>query len=133
MKALVYHGDHQIALEEKPKPTLLKSTDVIVKVVKTTICGTDLGIYKGKNPEIADGRILGHEAVGTVTAVGAGVRRVAVGEAQALGDHPQHRPHRRDARGSGLGGRGVVRDRGEQAAARLPARGAPARRGLSPG
>ena len=46
MKALVYYGDHKIALEERPKPTIIKPTDVIVKVLKTTICGTDLGIYK---------------------------------------------------------------------------------------
>ncbi len=60
MKALVYHGDHKIALETVDKPVILKPTDAIVKVTKTTICGTDLGIYKGKNPEVADGRILGH-------------------------------------------------------------------------
>lgn len=80
MKALVYHGEHKIALEEKPKPTLLKPTDVIVRVTKTTICGTDLGIYKGKNPEIADGRILGHEGVGIVEEVGESVRQFEKGD-----------------------------------------------------
>jgi len=73
MKALVYHGEHDIALEERPKPTILKPTDAIIKVLKTTICGTDLGIYKGKNPEIADGRILGHEGIGLVEEVGESV------------------------------------------------------------
>ncbi|MBH2003086.1 MAG: zinc-dependent alcohol dehydrogenase family protein [Sphingobacteriia bacterium] len=80
MKALVYHGDHNIALEEKPKPTILKPTDVIIKVLKTTICGTDLGIYKGKNPEIADGRILGHEGVGLVEEVGESVTQFKKGD-----------------------------------------------------
>lgn len=80
MKALVYHGDHNIALEEKPKPGILKPTDVILKVLKTTICGTDLGIYKGKNPEIADGRILGHEGVGIVEEVGESVRQFKKGD-----------------------------------------------------
>ncbi len=73
MKALVFHGHHDIALEEKPMPKILKPTDVIVKVIKTTICGTDLGIYKGKNPEIAKGRILGHEGIGIIQEVGKSV------------------------------------------------------------
>lgn len=80
MKALVFHGDHKISLEEKPKPSILKPTDVIVKVTKTTICGTDLGIYKGKNPEVADGRILGHEGVGIIEEVGSGVRQFKKGD-----------------------------------------------------
>lgn len=80
MKALVYHGDHHIALEEKPKPIILKPTDAIVKIVKTTICGTDLGIYKGKNPEIAVGRILGHEGIGIIESVGESVTQFAPGD-----------------------------------------------------
>lgn len=61
MKALVYHGPGKIALEDKPKPTLLSSTDAIVKITKTTICGTDLHILKGDVPTVSSGRILGHE------------------------------------------------------------------------
>ncbi len=80
MKALVYHGDHNIALEEKPRPVILKPTDAIVKILKTTICGTDLGIYKGKNPEISDGRILGHEGVGLVEEVGESVTQFKKGD-----------------------------------------------------
>lgn len=80
MKAMVYYGDHNIKLEEKPKPTIQKPTDVIVKVLKTTICGTDLGIYKGKNPEIASGRILGHEGVGIIEEVGSSVSQFKVGD-----------------------------------------------------
>jgi len=80
MKALVYHGDHNIALEEKPKPTIKNATDAIVRVVKTTICGTDLGIYKGKNPYMKDGLILGHEGIGIVEEVGDSVSQFKVGD-----------------------------------------------------
>jgi len=80
MKALVYHGDHKVVLENKPKPVIQKPTDVIVKVLKTTICGTDLGIYKGKNPEVSNGRILGHEGVGIIEEVGDSVRQFKKGD-----------------------------------------------------
>ena len=80
MKAMVYHGAGDIRFEEKPKPKLIDATDAIVRIVKTTICGTDLGIWKGKNPEIADGRILGHEGIGIVEEVGSGVQNIKVGD-----------------------------------------------------
>ena len=80
MHALVYHGPDSKAWEEVPKPTLIDDTDAIVRVDATTICGSDLHILKGDVPEVTDGRILGHEAVGTVEAVGAGVKNVKVGD-----------------------------------------------------
>lgn len=80
MKALVYHGDHNIALEEKPKPSIKNTTDAIVKVLKTTICGTDLGIYKGKNLYMKDGIILGHEGIGIIEEIGDGVSQFKVGD-----------------------------------------------------
>ncbi len=80
MKALVYHGDHKIAYEEKPMPVIQKPTDAIVKVTKTTICGTDLGIYKGKNLYMKDGTILGHEGVGIIEEVGDSVSQFKVGD-----------------------------------------------------
>ena len=80
MKALVYHGPGQKAWEEVPKPTLIDDTDAIVRVDAVTICGTDLHILKGDVPAVTDGRILGHEAVGTVESVGAGVKTVKVGD-----------------------------------------------------
>ena len=71
MKAYVYHGpDQKGAWEEVPNPTILEPTDVIARVDTTTICGTDLHILKGDCPEVDHGRILGHEAVGTITEVG---------------------------------------------------------------
>jgi alcohol dehydrogenase len=73
MKALVYHGPNLRAWEDKPKPGVQKPTDAVVKIVKTTICGSDLHIMKGDVPEVTDGRILGHEGVGIVTEIGSAV------------------------------------------------------------
>jgi alcohol dehydrogenase len=80
MKALVYKGPGQRALEERPKPTLQKSTDAVVRVVKSTICGTDLHILKGDVSTCAPGRILGHEAVGVVESAGEGVTNFKPGD-----------------------------------------------------
>jgi alcohol dehydrogenase len=80
MKALVYHGPGSKAWEEVPRPTLQADTDAVVRVDKTTICGTDLHILKGDVPAMVDGRIIGHEAVGTVEEVGTGVKNVHVGD-----------------------------------------------------
>ena len=73
MKALVFHGTNKIELEDKPKPTILKATDAIVRVTTTTICGTDLHILKGDVPSVTDGRILGHEGVGIIEEIGTNV------------------------------------------------------------
>ncbi|MGH8927407.1 MAG: alcohol dehydrogenase catalytic domain-containing protein, partial [Acidimicrobiia bacterium] len=77
MKALVYHGPGQKAWEEKAMPSITADTDAIVRVDTVTICGTDLHILKGDVPAVTDGRTLGHEAVGTVESVGAGVKNLA--------------------------------------------------------
>ena len=66
MKALVYHGPQQKAWEDVPEPVLRDDTDAIVRVDTVTICGTDLHILKGDVPTVTEGRILGHEAVGTI-------------------------------------------------------------------
>ncbi len=73
MKALVYHGPGKRAWEEKLKPILKTETDAIVRITKTTICGTDLHIMKGDVPTVTDGRILGHEGVGVVAEIGKAV------------------------------------------------------------
>ena len=80
MKAVVYHGPGNKAWEDAPKPTITDDTDAIVRVDAVTICGSDLHILKGDVPAVTDGRILGHEAVGTVESVGTGVKRVKVGD-----------------------------------------------------
>jgi alcohol dehydrogenase len=80
MQAFVYLGKDQKALQDRPKPTLQAPGDAIVKMVKTTICGTDLHILKGDVATCAPGRILGHEGVGVIDAVGAGVTAFHVGD-----------------------------------------------------
>src|SRR5438445_7399375 len=80
MKALVYHGPGQKDWESKPDPKIERPTDAIVKIDTTTICGTDLHILKGDVPAVTEGRILGHEAVGTADAVGTGVKTIKVGD-----------------------------------------------------
>ena len=80
MRAVVFHGPGQKAWEEVPKPTLVDDTDAIVRVDAVTICGTDLHILKGDVPAVTDGRVLGHEAVGTVEEVGSAVKNVTVGD-----------------------------------------------------
>ncbi len=80
MKALVYHGAGKRAWEEKPKPAIQAASDAVVKIVRTTICGTDLHILKGDVPAVTDGRILGHEAVGVVDDVGPGVSSFQKGD-----------------------------------------------------
>ena len=79
MKALVYHGPGQKSWEEVPDPGLVEDTDAIVRIDSTTICGTDLHILKGDVPTTEPGRILGHEAVGTVVEAGRGTRTVKEG------------------------------------------------------
>ncbi len=80
MKALVYEGPGMMAWKDVPQPVIMEDTDAIVRVDATTICGTDLHILKGDVPEVAAGRILGHEAVGTVMEVGTGVKTMSVGD-----------------------------------------------------
>ncbi len=80
MRALVYHGPGVKAWEDVPKPAVIADTDAIVRVDATTICGTDLHILKGDVPAVTDGRILGHEAVGTVESVGSGVKTIKAGD-----------------------------------------------------
>ncbi len=80
MKALVYHGPGRKAWEEKPQPTIVEPTDAIIRMLKTTICGTDLHILKGDVPEVTDGRILGHEGVGIVEEAGSAVTSFKKGD-----------------------------------------------------
>ena len=80
MHALVYHGPGQKEWKEVPKPTILEDSDAIVRVDAVTICGTDLHILKGDVPTVTDGRVLGHEAVGTIDEVGPGVRALKPGD-----------------------------------------------------
>ena len=80
MKALVYEGPGKKSWTDKPQPKIKQPGDVIVKILKTTICGTDLHILKGDVPEVTPGRILGHEGVGEIVEVGANVSQFKKGD-----------------------------------------------------
>lgn len=80
MKAVVYHGPDQISYDEIANPTLDQPTDAIVKVLKTTICGTDLHIIKGDVPTVTPGRVLGHEGIGVIESVGSSVSHFKPGD-----------------------------------------------------
>jgi alcohol dehydrogenase len=80
MRALVYHGPGRKAWAEVAKPAVADDRDAVVRVDAVTICGTDLHILKGDVPAVTDGRILGHEAVGTVEALGPAVTDLKVGD-----------------------------------------------------
>jgi alcohol dehydrogenase len=80
MHALVYHGPGKRSWEEKPRPSLRKPTDAIVRLTTSTICGTDLHILKGDVPSVTDGRTLGHEGVGVVEEMGGGVSNFKKGD-----------------------------------------------------
>src|SRR5690625_2894688 len=80
MKAVVYHGPGEKQWEEVPVPKIKDAHDVIVQVDTTTICGTDLHILKGDVPAVTDGRILGHEGVGTIVEVGSAVNTLQQGD-----------------------------------------------------
>ncbi|MEE1742915.1 MULTISPECIES: zinc-dependent alcohol dehydrogenase family protein [unclassified Streptomyces] len=80
MKALVFRGPGRIAWQDVPEPVVEDADDAVVRVDAVTICGTDLHIIKGDVPEVTPGRVLGHEAVGTVVEAGTGVRTVRPGD-----------------------------------------------------
>ena len=84
MKAVVYKGNGQIALEERPMPQILDERDAIVRVTLTTICSSDIHIRHGAVPAAVPGAILGHEFVGVVTAVGNRVKKVRPGDRVAV-------------------------------------------------
>lgn len=84
MKALVYGGPDKISLQDVPVPQIIEPDDAIVRVTTSTICGTDIHIWHGGMPEVAPGRIIGHEFVGEVVAVGPAVRNNKVGDKVAV-------------------------------------------------
>lgn len=80
MHAVVYHGPGNKSLDTVPVPKVQKPTDAVVRIVKTTICGTDLHILKGDVPAVEKGRILGHEGVGIIESVGDAVSNFKPGD-----------------------------------------------------
>jgi threonine dehydrogenase-like Zn-dependent dehydrogenase len=80
MKALCWYGKHDVPVEMVPDPTILNPHDAIVKVSLTAICGSDLHLYDGFIPSMQRGDIIGHEFMGEIVAVGAGVKKLRVGD-----------------------------------------------------
>lgn len=80
MNALVYHGPNNKKFQEMPMPVLLEATDALIRISKTTICGTDLHILKGDVPSVTEGRILGHEGVGVIEEAGSALTRFKKGD-----------------------------------------------------
>lgn len=79
MKAVVYRGPRQIAVEEVPDPRIQHPLDALVRITTTNICGSDLHMYEGRT-DVETGKILGHENMGIVEEIGAGVDRIKVGD-----------------------------------------------------
>ena len=80
MKGLVYGGPGRRAWQTKPKPTICDRGDAIVRITTSTICGTDLHILKGDVSSVTPGRILGHEGVGVIEAIGSSVTSLHPGD-----------------------------------------------------
>src|SRR5687768_16802978 len=80
MRALTYHGPGKYEWEDRPQPAIAEPTDAVIRIDRTTICGTDLHILKGDVPTVAPGRTLGHEGLGTVLQVGQAVTNFATGD-----------------------------------------------------
>lgn len=80
MKAYVYEKPGVAKLIDKEKPVITESTDAIIRMVKTTICGTDSHIIKGDTPEVPSNTTLGHEGIGIVESVGSSVNNFKVGD-----------------------------------------------------
>jgi len=80
MRALTYHGAHDVRVERVPDPTLIDADDIVLQVTATAICGSDLHLYRGKVPGVKAGDVLGHEFMGIVADVGPGVRAVKRGD-----------------------------------------------------
>ena len=88
MKAFVYQGPGEKSWQSMPVPVLRAPTDAIIRIEKTTICGTDLHILKGDVPTCTPGRVLGHEGVGVVEDVGSAVRTVRTPRATSASSTP---------------------------------------------
>lgn len=80
MRALTYHGAHDVRVDNVPDPTVQESDDIVLRVTATAICGSDLHLYRGKIPTVESGDIFGHEFMGIVEEAGSGVTAVSVGD-----------------------------------------------------
>ena len=80
MKALVWHGKHDVRVDSVPEPEIQAPSDAILRITSTAICGSDLHLYDGMMPTMEEGDILGHEPMGEVVEVGSAVQKLKVGD-----------------------------------------------------
>jgi len=80
MRALTWHGRHDVRVDSVPDPEIVNPRDAILKVTSTAICGSDLHLYDGYIPTLRAGDVLGHEFMGEVVEVGRSVRKLAIGD-----------------------------------------------------
>jgi threonine dehydrogenase-like Zn-dependent dehydrogenase len=80
MRAVAWHGTHDVRVDTVPDPVIEQPTDAIIRVTSTGICGSDLHLYEVLGPYLDAGDVLGHEPMGIVEAVGAEVTNIAAGD-----------------------------------------------------
>ncbi|WP_339523910.1 zinc-dependent alcohol dehydrogenase [Pseudomonas sp. EA_35y_Pfl2_R111] len=80
MRALTFHGSHDVRVEQVPDPIIQEPDDIILRVTATAICGSDLHLYRGKIPQVKHGDVFGHEFMGVVEEVGPAVTAVNKGD-----------------------------------------------------
>jgi threonine dehydrogenase-like Zn-dependent dehydrogenase len=80
MRALTYHGSHDVRVDTVPDPVIHEPDDILLKITATAICGSDLHLYRGKIPELKDGDILGHEFMGVIVDAGSEVTKLRKGD-----------------------------------------------------
>ncbi|MDQ2648641.1 MAG: alcohol dehydrogenase catalytic domain-containing protein, partial [Actinomycetota bacterium] len=80
MKALTWHGKRDVRFEEVPDPTIQEPDDIVIRITSSAICGSDLHLYEVLGPFMTPGDVLGHEPMGVVEAVGAGIDHLSVGD-----------------------------------------------------
>jgi threonine dehydrogenase-like Zn-dependent dehydrogenase len=85
MRAVVYKGPHEVAVEDKPYPKLQTETDCILKVTTSALCGSDLHFYRG-HLDVPAGFVCGHEFVGEIVEKGSAVKNFAYGEKVSFDD-----------------------------------------------
>ena len=80
MKALCWHGKKDVQIQDVPEPKIINDQDAIIRVTATAICGSDLHLYNDLMPTMEKGDILGHEFMGEVVELGAGNKKLKVGD-----------------------------------------------------
>ncbi|SER79551.1 zinc-dependent alcohol dehydrogenase [Natrinema salaciae] len=80
MRALTWHGEKDVRVDDVPEPEIINPTDAIIEVTATAICGSDLHLYNGYMPGMREGDVLGHEPMGEVIEVGSDVETLEVGD-----------------------------------------------------